>query len=135
MRDELNEPLGLGPNRFPPAASGGAGFLAAAAALVALGAVLGEIAVLRGAPAAGGISAPFAERPIPPADPPPLRLTAAKSADPPAKPLPAADLGEGATPAQPKSLRHRGGAPEPLIIDVQRALAALRAKDLAAAER
>jgi hypothetical protein len=134
LRDELNEPLGLGPNRPAPAACGGSGAFAAVAAAVAAAIILAELAFLRGAPsgAAGRIVKSAWEGSAVLADPPPLRLT--QSLDAPAKPPPAADTIEDAPPANPGRSPHaRAGAPEPLIIDVQQALAALRAKDLAAA--
>ena len=136
MYDELNAPLGLGENRRAPAAKGGAGIFAVVAALIAFAVVFGEAAFLRGASSQrpGGGAASLLEMSAALADPPPLRLT--QSVEALAKPPPAADPAEQVAPtSRAKPLHSRAGAPEPLIIDVQQALAALRAKDAAAAQR
>jgi hypothetical protein len=136
LRDELNEPLGIGSNLPAPATTVGAGALAAVAALVAAMVVLGETSLIRGvAPRIGGaVTESAAAKAAAPAEVPPLRLTA--SSDAPTKPPPTEDMTdktEAASPAKPA--RVRAGAPEPLIIDVQQALAALRARDLSPAQR
>jgi hypothetical protein len=135
LNDELNAPLGLGSDRDARGAKGGAGIFALAAALVAFAVAFGEVAFLRGDTSwTTGGGAAFRREPVAaPADPPPLRLT--QSFEAPAKPPPAADLAAPAAPSLAKPPRSRAGALEPLIIDVQQALAALRAKDSAAAQR
>ncbi len=132
MRDELNEPLGIGSNLPAPATTVGAGALAAVAALVVAMVVLGETSLIRGV--ALRIGGAVMESAAAPAEVPPLRLTA--RFDAPTMPPPTADMTdktEAASPAKPA--RVRAGAPEPLIIDVQQALAALRARDLSPAQR
>ncbi len=80
----------------------------------------------------GAVAAVAAERFGAPAELPPLRLTATFAPLPKQPPAPAlAD--RGAEPNAAKPARVRPGAPEPLIIDVQQALAALRVKDGSAA--
>ncbi len=133
MRDELNEPLGMGSNRPAQAASAGAGTFLAVVVLVALTVGLGEEYLLLSARSqnGGSIGARFSARAAAWADPPPLRLVEA-----PAKPPPAAHPAEkAAAPSVVGTVRVRSGAPEPLIIDVQQALAALRAQDPSASER
>ncbi len=134
MHDELNTPLGLGSDRPTPAFKGGAATSAVVAALVALAVVFGEAAFLRGGPSwTAGAGAPsLRESSVAPVEPPPLRLT--QSLEAPTKPAEAADpAAEPAPPSRVKPSHGLVGAAKPLIIDVQQALAALRAKDSAAA--
>jgi hypothetical protein len=133
LRDELNEPLGLGSDPLAQAASVGGWTFLMAAALVALAVGLGEESLLLGlGPRTGaGPAARSGAQATAPAVPPPLRLVEA-----PAKPPPSAvPAGKLAAPTSVGAVRARSGAPEPLIIDVQQALARLRAQDPSAAER
>lgn len=134
LHDELNAPLGLGSNRRPPAAKGGTGIFAVAAVLVASTIIFAETAFLRGAPSwtRGDGAASAREQSVGP-DPPPLRLTPSVEAS--AKPPSAVDPGDQPTPTSPAKPPDSRAAPEPLIIDVQQALAAMRAKDSASPNR
>jgi hypothetical protein len=127
LRDDLMKPLGS--NGLAPAANGGAGAFVASAALVAAAVILGETAFLRplASPTAGRVAVFSAETTVPP----PLRLTPSLDAPPP----PAELVGHFPPPSSDKPPHVRAGASEPLIIDVQQALAALRATDLTAALR
>jgi hypothetical protein len=140
LRDELNEPLGTAATRRDPVRVGGTGVLIAVAALVAA-LVLGEAASLRlAAPLRASVAALPAQRPVAPAPLPPLRLVRDLDAPPtpaaPAAPVVAeAPAEKPAPPEAPKPGRVSSGAPQPLIIDVQQALAALRAQDSPAERR
>ncbi len=133
MRDELNEPLGMGSDPLAQAASIGGWTFLMAAALVALAVGLGEeylLLSLRPHNSAGLVARSVAQATAP-ADSPPLRLVEA-----PAKPPPLVDTAEKvAAPSSTGTVRVHSGAPEPLIIDVQQALARLRAQDPSATER
>ncbi len=142
MRDELNEPLGIGPDVSPLTMRAGFSAFAVAAALTAAAIVAGELWLIRSAaPRAGDVfAASPAQTLTAPIEPPTLRLS--ENSDPPSKPLPefaSADRvdqpGKAAKPGPAKPARGRPGAPEPLIIDVQQALAALRVKDPQGAQR
>jgi hypothetical protein len=141
LRDELNEPLGIGPDASPLTMRAGFSAFAIVAALTAAAIVAGELWLIRGAaPRAGDVfAASPAQRLTAPVEPPALRLS--ENSDPPSKPLPepaSADRvdqpGKAAELGLAKPAR-RPGAPEPLIIDVQQALAALRVKDPQGAQR
>lgn len=116
--DELNQPLGLGPSVAPRASPLRTGVFAAVAAFIVAAAVAAQAAfVLGGAPRT---VAPTAEAaPVPPvlaaALPPPVTTPAAPPVE---KTL-------------PRSVEVRAGAPAPLIIDVQQALAQMRAQNAA----
>lgn len=115
------------------ASSAGGWTFLAVAALVALTVGLSEEYLLLSArPQNDGVpAAPFLARTSVPEVSPPLRLVEA-----PAKPPLAADLADKtAAPSITGTVRVRSGAPEPLIIDVQQALARLRAQDPSATER
>jgi hypothetical protein len=132
LRDELNEPLGTGPGRPASAPKGRAGVFAAVAAGIAAAAVAGEWSLLSDAAASRARAAVVMERYGAPVERPPLRLTETFDAPPQASPAAApAKSAVKAPPAGPARLR--AGAPEPLIIDVQQALAAQRARSEAAA--
>jgi hypothetical protein len=132
LRDELHEPLGLMTSPAAPPRRGGGVVLAAIAALVVAGVAAGQAMLIRNAARAGRPAASTAlARPPAPPETPPLRLSAVPD-PPPAPPAPAlapivADA--GFAPPKAKPARVRAGAPEPLIIDVKQALAALRAQD------
>ena len=121
LRDELHEPLGLG-TRPRAGGKGAVAVLAAAAALVAAGIAAGEASRLRALPFRNAV---VAARPSAAADPAAPSVTA--SIAPPAKPAARTDASDKAESAA-KPARDRAGAPEPLIIDVQQALAALKAR-------
>ncbi len=133
MRDELNEPLGMGSDPLARAASIGGWTFLMAAALVALAVGLGEeylLLSLRPHNGAGLVAGSVAQATAP-TDLPPLRIVEA-----PAKPPPLVDTAEKvAAPSSTGTVRVHSGAPEPLIIDVQQALARLRAQDPSATER
>ncbi len=132
LRDQLNEPLGMDSDPFAQAPSAGWAFLVAAA-LVALAVGLGEEYLLLGLKPHGGagLAAGSMAQAAAPSSLPPLRLVAAP-ANPPQVTEPVKML---APPGSTGAVRGRSGAPEPLIIDVQQALARLRAQDPFAAER
>ncbi len=133
MRDQLNEPLGMGSDPLAHAASIGGWTFLMAAALVALAVGLGEeylLLSLRPHNSTGLVARSVAQATAP-ANSPPLRL-----AEAPAKPPPLVDTAEKvAAPSSTGTVRVHSGAPEPLIIDVQQALARLRAQDPSAAAR
>ena len=133
LRDELNEPLGMGSDPFAQGASAGGWTFLIAAALVALAVGLGEEYLLLGLRThdGAGSAARSVAQAATPVDSPPQRVVAT-----PANPPPVANPAKKvAAPSSTGSVRPRSGAPEPLIIDVQQALARLRAQDPSAAER
>ncbi len=149
MRDELYEPLGVTSSGHEPVQISGPGVLVAVATLVAA-VVLGEAASLRFAASRTAPAATFpAQNPAVAAAPPLLRLTgdfggpgapvgpaAAKGAfEKPLAPVAAPPPESPPAIAPARAAAARAGAPEPLIIDVQQALAALKAQDPAAAPR
>jgi len=128
LREELHEPLGLG-TRARAGGTGAVVVLAAAAALVAAGIAAGEASRLRALPVRSFV---VAARPNAAADPAAPAVTASIAS--PAKPAARTDSPDKAgAPAKPT--RDRAGAPEPLIIDVQQALAALRAQGIPPTQR
>jgi hypothetical protein len=133
LRDELNEPLRIGSSLPGRSASAGGWTFLAVAALVALTVGLGEEYLLLSArPQNGGrVAAALLAHTTVPEVSPPLRLVEA-----PAKPPRAADPADKtAAPSITGTVRVRSGAPEPLTIDVQQALARLRAQDPSPAGR
>jgi hypothetical protein len=133
LRDELHEPLGRGPDPAPQAKKGAAVALIAAAVSLTSAIVLAEASLTypirwQDMPTAVALAP---NRPAAPEKAPPLRLAEA----PPARSA-APALAEEAAPRTPvRPARIRAGAPEPLVIDVRQALASLRARERAAADR
>jgi hypothetical protein len=127
LRDEVNEPLGLWPGPQPRPAGGSALTTISLAAPLVVGVAMAAFTLGRheALPPGGPLAM---EAPAPPAparvDPPPVRAepqSAPKPADPPVAAAEA--VAHGANIA-----RSGAGAPTPLIIDVQQALAAQKAK-------
>jgi hypothetical protein len=123
----------MGSDPFARRPSAGGWTFLIAAALVALAVGLCEEYFLIGLrPHSGArLAGDSVARVATPVESPPLRLVEAP-ANPPPVANPAKTL---VAPSSTGSVRVRSGAPEPLIIDVQQALAKLRARDPSAAER